>query len=238
MVGPAELRRRMNAIHRRLVGMYGERRWDCWGDGVSVLVGTILSQNTSNANSSAAYRRLRRTFGSWPKVMRADMNEVERAIRVSGLSRQKAPRIQAILSAIKEETGRVDLQFLKDMKPEAAYQWLIRFKGIGPKTAHCTLLFAFRMALFPVDTHIERIARRLRLVSPKADAAEVNRLLEPAIAPQQRYAMHVLLIEHGRKTCRAISPRCDECALLGLCPEGKQRLSSGRRTLSLRPGRR
>src|SRR5262245_37901168 len=90
---------------------YGPRPWKCWGKGVDVLVETILSQNTSNANSEAGYRQLRRRFRSWNQVAGAPVDEVERHIRVSGLSRQKAPRIQAILKAIKSDRGTIDLQF-------------------------------------------------------------------------------------------------------------------------------
>src|SRR5215213_6474148 len=143
---------------------YGPRPWKCWGDGVSVLVDTILSQNTSVANSDAGYRQLRRRFRSWKQVADAPVEEVERHIRVSGLSRQKAPRIQAILRQIRDERGKIDLQHLADLDDDAALEYLLSFNGVGPKTAHCTLLFAFGKSLFPVDTHIHRIARRLELI--------------------------------------------------------------------------
>lgn len=205
---------------------YGPRPPQCWGDGVSVLVDTILSQNTSAANSDAGYRQLRRRFRSWNQVADAPAEEVERCIRVSGLSNQKAPRIQAILRRIREQRGKIDLQFLADLPDDEAYGYLRSFPGVGPKTACCTLLFAFNKALFPVDTHIHRIARRLGLVPPKATAEQTHDLLTPRIEPPNRYEMHVLLIEHGRTTCRAINPRCDDCILLDHCPFGRQRATN------------
>src|SRR5947209_9410077 len=87
----------MRRILARLRKRYGPREWTCWGDGISVLVDTILSQNTSAANSDAGFKRLRRRFRSWHAVADAPVDEVEQCIRISGLSRQKAPRIQAIL---------------------------------------------------------------------------------------------------------------------------------------------
>ena len=147
---------------------------------------TILSQNTSAANSDAGYRRLRRRFRSWNQVADAPVEEVERHIRVSGLSNQKAPRIQAILRQIRAERGRIDLQFLAEEDDEAAYAYLRAFPGVGPKTACCTLLFAFGKALFPVDTHIHRIARRLGLVIPKGTAEQSHEALTPLIAPEDR----------------------------------------------------
>jgi len=137
-----------------------------------VLVETILSQNTSAANSTAGYRQLRRRFRSWNQVADAPVEEVERHIRVSGLSKQKAPRIQAILRQIRADHGKINLQHPQQLDEEAAYDHLRRFKGVGPKTAHCTLLFAFGMATFPVDTHIHRIALRLGLIPPRTTAEE------------------------------------------------------------------
>src|SRR5947208_14034667 len=95
------MRRRMKSILTRLQRAYGTERWKCWGKGVDGLVDTILSQNTSAANSDAGYRQLRRRFRSWNQVAAAPVDEVERHIRVSGLSRMKAPRIQQILHQIK-----------------------------------------------------------------------------------------------------------------------------------------
>src|SRR5581483_5442437 len=103
----------MNRILALLQRAYGPRPWKCWGDAVSVLVETILSQNTSNANSEAGYRKLRRRFRSWNQVANAPVEEVERCIRISGLSRIKAPRIQSILRGIKADRRKLDLQFLK-----------------------------------------------------------------------------------------------------------------------------
>ena len=218
--GPVAISRILPALRRA----YGLRPAQCWGDGVSVLVDTILSQNTSAANSDAGFRQLRRRFRSWNRVADAPVEEVERHIRVSGLSNLKAPRIQAILRRIREQRGKVDLQFLADLPDEEAYTYLRTFPGVGPKTAACTLLFAFNKALFPVDTHIHRIARRLGLVGAKATAEQTHDQISPRIAPADRYETHVLLIEHGRKTCKAINPRCTECVLLKWCPYGRQRV--------------
>lgn len=218
------LTRNLHKILDLLRRTYGPRPPRTWGDCVGVLVETILSQNTSAANSTAGYRQLRRRFRSWNQVAAAPVEEVERHIRVSGLSRIKAPRIQAILRQIKADHGKIDLQHLKQLDESAAYAYLRRFPGVGPKTAHCTLLFSFGMAMFPVDTHIHRIAIRLGLVPANTSAERTAELLKPRIEPQDRYEIHVLLIEHGRKTCRAINPRCASCPLLRMCPEGKRRL--------------
>jgi endonuclease-3 len=213
-------------LRRRLEKRYGRREYRCWGKAVDVLVDTILSQNTSNANSDAGYKRLRRNFRSWNQVANAPVEEVEKAIRISGLSRIKAPRIQEILRQIKLERGKIDLQFLEALPGEDAVAYLTKFKGIGPKTAACTLLFAFGKSVFPVDTHIHRIARRLEAVPLRATPEQTQTLLTPQIKPDDRYALHVLLIAHGRQTCKAVSPKCEECPVLDWCPWGRQRMAS------------
>jgi endonuclease-3 len=217
---------KMSNILRRLIRAYGPREAKCRGKGVDVLVDTILSQNTSNANSDAGYRRLRRRFRSWNQVANAPVDEVEKCIRISGLSRIKAPRIQQILTQIKADRGKMDLQFLNDLEETKAIEYLTQFKGVGPKTAACTLLFAFGKAVFPVDTHIHRIAKRLELIPQRASAEQAQEILTAMIRPSDRYAMHVLLIAHGRQTCRAINPECENCVLLSMCPFGKHRIKS------------
>jgi endonuclease-3 len=210
----------------RLRQRYGRREWKCWGDGVSVLVDTILSQNTNNANSDAGFRQLRRRFSTWSKVADAPVEEVERSIRVSGLSRQKAPRIQAILREIRQKHQKMSLQFLADLGEQEAFNYLTAFPGVGPKTANCVLLFSFGKAVFPVDTHIHRIAIRLGLIPPRSTAEQAHDLLKPMIRPANRYELHILLIEHGRKTCKAVRPLCEECILIKRCPMGLARISA------------
>lgn len=159
---------------------------------------------------------------TWNAVADAPTADVEKCIRISGLSRIKAPRIQTILRQVRATRGRISLEFLKAMPPEDAYSYLRAFAGVGPKTASCVLLFSLGMPLFPVDTHVLRIARRLELANVRTDAEELQEMLTPLIPPADRYAMHILLITHGRRTCAARSLRCRHCQLLELCPTGKR----------------
>ena len=210
-------------VRKQLRLAYGPRPWICHGNPVSILVGTILSQNTSDTNSSAGYRKLWKRFRSWNKVADAPTEEVARCIRISGLSNQKAPRIQAILRQLRAEHGKISLDHLGSMPMVDARSYLLSFTGIGPKTANCVLLFSKLHAVFPVDTHIHRIAIRLGWLPPRTSADQAHDLLEPAIAPADRYEMHVLLITHGRQTCKARSPLCQRCRLLPHCPMGQLR---------------
>jgi endonuclease-3 len=207
---------KLKRIHEQLVRAYDARPWKCWGRGVDVLVDTILSQNTNAANSEAGYRQLRRRFRSWNEVADAHVREVERHIRVSGLSNQKAPWIQQILRQIKQDRGKMDLQFLKDVDDQKAYDYLTKFKGVGPKTANCVLLFAFGKKLFPVDTHIHRLAQRWGLTDGR-NVEQTERDLKKLFPKDSWNKLHLQIIYYGREHCTARTcdgMRCDLCKTL------------------------
>jgi endonuclease-3 len=184
---------------------------------VDVLIQTILSQNTSDTNSHRAFKNLRDRFPQWDDVVAARPAEIENAIRTGGLAKIKAHRIKNILSRIKSEWKTVSLDFLCAMSPEQARAVLAGFKGVGPKTAHCVLLFGCAMDVFPVDTHILRISKRIGLIHESASLERAHELWSEFLPPGLAYPLHINLIEHGRRTCRARNPRCCECCLGDLC---------------------
>jgi len=223
----ADHRGKLKSVLKLLRRAYGRRRPEPSADPVGVLVGTILSQNTNGVNSSAAYSRLRRAFASWQQMADAPVGEIINCIRTSGLAAVKAPRMRSILRRIRADRGQISLDFLAELPVEEAYRYLTAFDGVGPKTAWCVLLFAFAANVFPVDTHIRRIAIRLGIIDPNTSAERAHDVLTPLIRPADRYETHVLLIAHGRKTCLARKPRCPRCNLLKLCPHGQNSMSEG-----------
>ena len=184
------------------------------------LVRTMLSQNTTSVNAQTAFDELRGRFPTWGQCLDADVEEVADAIRFAGLSRVRAPRIQAILRCIKHDIGSFDIDFVCGLNAPDALAYLEQFPGVGPKTASCVLLFSCGKQVFPVDTHIDRIAKRLGWVEEGTKPERIQVLLEPLIAGASRYALHLNLILHGRSICRARKPKCHECAILRHCPSG------------------
>jgi len=213
----AALKAKILEVHRRLVELYGEKVNCRRLDPLSQLISTILSQNTNDALRDKAYARLRERFPTWEAVRDAPLEEVEEAIRIAGLSTQKAARIQEVLRRITEERGKLELSFLKDWPLEEARRWLMSFKGVGPKTAAIVLLFALGMPAFPVDTHIFRVSKRLGLLPPNTTRERAHRILEGLVPPEHFYTFHINMIEHGRRVCVARSPRCTLCRLRDLC---------------------
>jgi endonuclease-3 len=199
------------------------------------LVATILSQNTSNSNSSAAFDELRRRFPDWEAVRRAPAKRVAAAIRIGGLANQKAPRIKALLQRLYVERGELSLEFLHELPLGEAREYLRRFPGVGPKTAACTLLFACRKPILPVDTHIHRISQRLGLIGPRINEAQSHDELARLVSPGRVLDFHIQLIRHGREICTARNPHCFDCILLDRCPTGIARLQQ--QVIALGPAR-
>ncbi|MFH0751150.1 MAG: endonuclease III [Chloroflexota bacterium] len=153
----------------------------------------------------------------WDALEHAPLDELMEVIRPGGLAAQKAPRIQAALRHLRDATGGYDLGLLAAMEPRAARDWLTQVPGIGKKTASIVLLFCFGQPLMPVDTHVERVSRRIGLVPPKAGPDEQHEVYWHLLAPEDVRPAHVLLIRHGRKTCDARRPACDRCPLAPRC---------------------
>lgn len=205
-------------VDKRLVALYGDKRWRQRAKPLDELILTVLSQHTNDVNRDKAYMELRRRFPKWEQVLDAKVHQIAAAIRSAGLANQKAPRIKAILQKIADaNNGKLDLAFLGTMPIQKALAWLQRLPGVGPKTAACVLLFSFGKPVFPVDTHIYRITKRLGWIEERVSEAKANALLDSVVPDDIKYRLHLNLIEHGRKVCKAQRPRCEICPLTDLC---------------------
>ncbi|MBI4670664.1 MAG: endonuclease III [Chloroflexi bacterium] len=211
-----ELSQRVRATDKILVRVFGNPQLQ-GGDPVEALVGCILSQATTDAQSDAAYDALIAKYPTWGKLRDARVTDIARVIRASGLANDKARYIKHALQFIERERGKINLDFLNAMGTADARKWLMQMQGVGPKTASIVLLFAQKRPVFPVDTHVHRVTRRLGWISEKTSAEQAHELLEAQIPPKRYYALHVNLIRLGREICRAQNPRCAICPLKDLC---------------------
>ncbi len=193
-------------------------------DPLDELVATILSQATSDTNSERTFAALKKRFPTWEAVLRAREATLAETIRAGGLANQKATVIRAVLRQIKEERGLLDLSFLHDVPAEEAVAYLSKFRGIGPKTVACTLLFACRKDVFPLDTHIFRILRRVGLVPQKCSDSRAHAIMSAIVPAGKFYSFHVNLIRHGRKLCRPREPLCERCPIVEYCDYGQERV--------------
>ena len=177
---------------------------------LEALVRTILSQNTTNANSRASMRALMAHFGgSLDRVADAPRGEVVACLRAGGLANVKAARIQALLAEVREEYGTLSLEHLRELPDDQVHLALTRYRGVGHKTASCVALFCLGRARLAVDTHVHRLARQLGWAPPAATRDQVYHHLDARVPDPLKYPLHVLLVRHGQccPRCRAAGHR-------------------------------
>ena len=216
---------------RAMTEAYGPFKEEPRLDPAHEAVFTILSQHTSDINSSRAFGLLMERFGSLEAVAKGNVADIEDAISPGGLARIKAPRIKEFLNRVIELNRSLDLSFLREMPLEEAKAWLRQLPGIGPKSAGIVLNFALGMPAMAIDTHIYRVCQRLKFIGPKVSADKAHEILEAAVAPDQVFQFHVSMINHGRRVCKAQRPLCDECVVAETCPSRSQIQRSQRRKM-------
>ena len=194
-------------------------RWaDAPKDPFQVLVMTVLSQATANRNTERAFRNLSKSFPITPKNLAgARLEEIEEAIRVAGLYRNKSKVIKELSRLIlRKFDGSLD--FIHSLPLEEARNALIGLPGVGPKTADVVLIFCAGKPTLPIDTHVNRVSKRLRLVPPNAGYEGTREVLQSLYSPQDYLPVHLLLISLGRRYCKARNPLCRSCPVNMLCP--------------------
>jgi endonuclease-3 len=208
--------------HRLLLEHHGEPPPRSPSESVlDALVETILSQNTTDANSGRAFAALKARFPTWDEARAARPSSLAAAIRHGGLARVKARRIRAILRRVHRERGETSLEHLREASDEELRAALASFPGVGPKTVACVLMFHLARPDFPVDTHVHRVAQRLGWVAARASAERAYEHLLARVPEAARHPLHVLMVWHGRSVCRARRPLCGECVLRRSCDHGR-----------------
>jgi endonuclease-3 len=182
------------------------------------LVKTIISQNTADRNTVRAFENLSKRFHVTPEALaKAEASKIEESLKVAGLYRNKANKIKQASEIILEEFGG-DLKSILAMPLKEARKTLMRLPGVGPKTADVVLLFCAEKPTIPVDTHVNRVSKRLALAPVNGDYETVRESLQTLYIPKDYLKVHVLMILLGRKYCKARNPLCKVCPLNMLCP--------------------
>jgi len=237
---PSTAATRAEAVIDRLGELYWTKTYG-GRDAFECLVRTILSQNTSDKASQPAHDSLMERYGETDDapsgagetgadlvaaLADADQQRLAETISSAGLYNQKSETIVRIAGRVREEYGSAAGfdEFVKDGDPDAVRDALLEMKGVGPKTADCVLLFAGgRGGVFPVDTHVHRIARRMGLAPADADHEGVRAVLEDAIPAEKCGFGHTAMIQFGREYCSARKPAClddpEACPLADQCEQ-------------------
>ena len=182
------------------------------------LIRTVLSQATADKNTNRAFRNLSERFSITPEALaKANVKEIEEAIRVAGLYRNKSRVIKNLSRVILDQfDGSLDLIY--SLPLEEARSKLMNLPGVGAKTADVVLLFCAERPVIPIDTHVKRVSERLGLAPSEGNYEEIREALQSLYLPQDYLSVHLLLISLGREYCKARKPPCKPCPVNTLCP--------------------
>ncbi|MGD6810187.1 MAG: endonuclease III domain-containing protein [Candidatus Bathyarchaeia archaeon] len=186
-------------------------------DPFETLIVTIISQNTADKNTDLAFTRLKQRFQITPKILaEASATEIENCIKPAGLYKGKTCAIQTASKIIQEKYGG-SLEPVLALSLEEARKTLIAMPGVGPKTADVVLLFSAQKPTIPVDTHVNRVSKRLGIAPQNGDYDAVRLSLQKLFAERDYLAVHQVLIGHGRRFCKAQKPLCTFCPIISYC---------------------
>lgn len=205
---------------------------------LDALVRTILSQNTSDKNSSRAKKSIDQVYGEvdedegstgmeerWKRILEGGQPKLEDTIRSGGLANTKSRVIIDILHQVHDRHGAYSLDHLlsPEHSDDACMREMLSLKGVGPKTASCVLLFCLRRESFAVDTHVHRITGLLGWRPPGSSRDEAHAHLDAKIPGEEKYPLHVLIIAHGKQCeeCKAGGKNLGKCELRKAFRKGK-----------------
>ncbi len=176
-------------------------------DPFKILISTILSARTKDANTRIATERLFAKYDTPKKIAEADIEEIEQLVKSSGFYKVKAARIK--------EVSKILIDKYNSSVPEN-YEELMSLPGVGSKTANCVLVYAFKVPAIPVDTHVHRISNRLGWVETK-NPLQTEKVLRDTIPKEFWLKLNRLFVRFGQQICIPIRPKCEICSLNEVC---------------------
>jgi endonuclease-3 len=211
-------KKRAEKILRTLQKTFTSPKWTTCNRGpFQALIVTIISQNTANKNTAKAFENLSKQLQITPEALaNAEKTKIEECLKVAGLYRNKAKTIKQVSKIITKDFHG-DLTQVLSMPFEEARKTLLQLPGVGPKTADVVLLFCAEKPTIPVDTHVNRVSKRLGLAPKNGDYEAIRKSLQKLYDPKDYLSLHILLILLGRTYCKARNPLCRQCPVNMLC---------------------
>ena len=204
-------------IYRKLYKAYGPRHWWPGETPFEVMVGAILTQNTSWKNVEKAIQKLKENGFLNPKgIHRLKTGPLASLIRSSGYYRIKAERLKVFVNFLFEHyDGNINRMRKEEIK--TLREKLLGVKGIGPETADSILLYGLKKPIFVVDAYTQRVLSRHGLISERASYEEVQKLFMDHLPLDEKLfnEYHALLVHLGKNVCKK-SPECDICPIKGI----------------------
>jgi endonuclease III len=213
-----------NVIKKRVskvVELFEEEKgplfWPGPRDPLTGIIQTLLTHNTTDANSFPAFDNMKKIFPTWEELHNANLKDVADSIKKAGLQNQKADRIQSVLAFVKERYGEYSADALKEMDFDEAFATFSHLNGVKHKTLAVVMSFDLGIDVFPVDTHVHRLCMRLGFLPEKATPVKTFNTMRPLIPEGKSYQFHIHLIRYGRSVCMARKPDCNNCFVSSEC---------------------
>jgi len=184
-----------------------------------LLIAVLLSAQSTDAHVNKVTADLFRKYHSPQDFLSVPLEELQADIRSIGLYRNKAKNIQKLCRMLIDEYGG---EIPKDRDE------LMKFPGVGRKTANVIVSVAFGIPAIAVDTHVERVTKRLGICRWTDSVLQVEETLMKKIPKEEWAISHHRFIFFGRYHCKAQSPRCEICPLLSICREGQKRMKKSK----------
>jgi DNA (cytosine-5)-methyltransferase 1 len=210
-------------------------------DPLNELIFISISQRTKIKTAKQVFDALKARFPNWEEVLVAPDEDLAEIVSVGGRGNLRVKAIREILQAIREQTGTLSLEFLRELPQEKALNFLTTLPWVGEKTARCVLMYSLRHGTFPADVHSIRIFTRTGLLDPLVGTLEglehrkAQQVIAPLIPPDIAYALHVNMVAHGQEVCRERNPRCHQCEISKFCKQYRiaqvERVGQRKRTL-------
>jgi len=211
------MRNLLMRVYYKLHKAYGPRHWWPGETSFEVMVGAILTQNTSWRNVEKAIQKLKGKGVLSPEGLHhLKKSELARLIRSSGYYRIKADRLKSFIDFLFGQYDG-DLKRMKNERQEGLREKLLGVKGIGPETADSILLYGLKKPIFVVDAYTKRVFSRHGVISEKASYEEVQKVFMEHLPPDEELfnEYHALIVQVGKMVCKKI-PKCDICPLKGI----------------------
>ncbi len=183
-----------------------------------LVIAVALSAQCTDVLVNKVTKHLFQKYKTPEDYLSVPIEELENDIRSIGLYRNKAKNIQKLSKMLIDDYNR---EVPRDRDE------LTKLPGVGRKTANVVVSVAFSIPAIAVDTHVERVSKRLGICRWKDSVLEVEKTLMKKVPREEWSDTHHRLIFFGRYHCKAQSPQCGQCPLLELCREGKKRMKKG-----------
>jgi len=208
-------------IHDALKKKYKDYNHCNKSNPLNELVYILLSVQTSERSYQKSYLAFKRYFPKHIDILNADENDIQDVIRHSGLSGQRAAAIKQSLSIINSRFNKPSLAPLNKLNDKEVEEFLVSLPRVGTKVARCIMMYSLDRKVFPVDTHVWRISRRIGWVRRTRKDFECRKKdmdrLQNKIPPNLMHSLHVNMVSLGKEICTARSPQCYLCPIENYC---------------------